>query len=204
MTTPSQTERTAFTFVEVLVGALIATSVIATAYVLLQASIKGGKKAQDLSSAVQSGAMLLHVLETDLANYIPVSSGTDPVGIDESDNEIALEFNRKDTSTKIDFDNWTQWKTETDYSVKYHAAKNDKGLWEIQRIPQGREAESMHFGGVWARTVRFTAFSLKEKNQWFMRVAMLLMGDNVNPAQVDAVNRPKPCLMTALYYLPMK
>jgi len=193
-----------FTLVELAVGAVISLTVIGAAYVLLTASVKTGRKSQDLSAAVQSGAMLLHVLETDLANYIPVSSGTDPVGISETENEIALEFNRKDTSTKIDFENWTQWKTETDYSVKYHAAKNDKGLWEIQRIPQGKEAEAMHFGGVWAQAVRFTAFSLKEKNQWFMRVAFLLMGDNVNPAEVDSFNRPKPYLMTALYYLPMK
>jgi type II secretory pathway pseudopilin PulG len=190
--------RAAFTLVETVVTVLVVVVVIGIAYSMLTTTMREGRKAQGLSGAVQAGAIVLHALQTDLANLVKKGSAGEDAIVGEyspSEDTWRLSFNRR--KEKLEFDyredgaggDWGQ--------VEYVARRSPSGsgLYEIVRLWDGREAK---LSGAYAIAVEFKPLKDPLKGQRFIRINMLLVGDDVNPANVPEANRAKPYLLTLL------
>jgi type II secretory pathway pseudopilin PulG len=197
-----QRHRPGFTLVEALIAALVGCSVIGTAWILFTSTARQEHKAQGLAAAAQAGAQVFFALENDFANIRPNGAISDTVATTTTvEGDIELVLLRRTPNIHITFDQ-PDYNTRTEMHVTYRATPDDTTkLYHISRYVTGHPDLNTTFPGAAAKFVRFVL--IQQGLDYFLRVSMLLIGDEADQDKVADANRAKPLLVSSLYRVPI-
>lgn len=189
------------TVIELLVALAAGLVVLAAAWSLFFSTALSGKKTQALSAAVQSGAMIVAAINDDWANIVPQPLPGTVVSFTPPDPDLASFrlSRRKKESVGIFRDD--QYIDDHVIEVEYRAQRDAKTrLFEIVRIEGGDESTAVRFGGALARDVRFSRFVPSASGMQFVRIAVILVGENDGEGR----DRSRGTLFTTLLPIPRR
>jgi hypothetical protein len=194
--------RRGFTVVEACVAALVVTGVLGAACSVMTSVTRGGKKAQDLCSAVQTGAVWLHALDSDLVNIVPERSEADTLQVDDGSSESVrwLRFKRCLVRKRPGRDTAFEVGAGPAALVEYRATRRADGLWQVRRIVDTNDGSIVGFSGLTARDVRFVR--LKFRGRPYVRLSALVVASDVKLARHASGDRARDFLVTALRGIP--